>query len=73
MQIKTSLDALLERTAATGYVVLDSMATVLLESAYAESATPSIETLMATMPAAEDYWFWKRCQLDAAIHQRVGR
>ena len=48
MKTKTSLEALLERASATGYVVLESMATVLLETALAEAETPAPQTLATT-------------------------
>jgi hypothetical protein len=68
---KTSIEALVERTTATGFVVLDSMATVLLEMALAEAEVDTM--LPATLPKAQDYAFWKRCKVVEKIYARVGR
>lgn len=71
MARRTSLAALLEQTETTGYVVLESMALVLLEVAYVEATMPDVDP--ALLPKAKDHAFWRRCTMVDGIHARVGR
>ena len=64
-QTKTALELLTDKAAATGLVMLDNAATLLLELAYVEATTPDIDP--KALPKAEDYWFWKRCRMVDAI------
>lgn len=58
------LDDLIAQTEATGYVVLTTMDMVLLETAYANT-----QVHVETVPKAEDYAFYKRCQVAERIDQ----